>query len=69
MVDYHYLDLQYITWEHDHRVLHNKLELSYQIPLFVHFLSIFGLSIFMSIFSYFGTVFSMQKLIHFVSKA
>ena len=50
-IDYHYLDLQYITWEHDHRVLHNKLELSHQIPLFVHFPSIFELSIFMSILS------------------
>ena len=51
MGDYHYLDLQYITWEHGHRVLHNKLELSHQIPLFVHFPSIFELSLFMSILS------------------
>ena len=59
MVDYHYLDLQYVTWEHDRRVLHNKLELSHQIPLFVHFPSIFELSLFMSNLSYFNTVFSM----------
>ena len=60
---FHYLDLQYVTSEHDHRVLHNKLELSHQIPLFI-FPSIFDLS-----FSPILALFFTQKLIQYVSKA